>query len=166
MENAVKALLIAAGVLIGLMIISLGVTLFSSLNQYTDETQRKIEENALQAFNEKFTRYINCEDDSSAIPEFKLTIQDIVTVANIAYENNKNYGLDSAESYNYYVTINMPGKNNLEKSINDSNSMNQFNSANLLKANIKKEYKCTYSCIKINENTGRVCEVTFQEYNP
>lgn len=160
MEDAVKALLIAAGVLIGLMILTLGVTLFSSLSEYADSSQKQIEENALQKFNEQFTKYINCGDSSGATPEFNVTIQDVVTVANIAYENNKNYGLDNADAYNYYVTINIAGvANNIEKNITEE-------AANLLKEkSVGKLYKCTYSNVKTNSNTGRVYEVTFQEYD-
>ena len=43
MENAVKALLIAAGVLIGVMVLSLGVALFSSLSEFSVNTQKQIE---------------------------------------------------------------------------------------------------------------------------
>lgn len=160
MEDAVKALLIAAGVLIGLMIVSLGVVLFSSLSQYADDAQRNIEENALQKFNEQFTRYINCEDISDATPEFILTIQDVVTVANLAYENNKNYGLEAPEAYNYYVTVNINGvANNLEQNISTK-------TAELLKEKSEEKlYKCAYSNVEINSNTGRVCKVTFYEYD-
>lgn len=162
MEDAVKALLIAAGVLIGLMIISLGVVLFSSLSQYADDAQRDIEENALQKFNEQFTRYINCKDISNSTPEFILTIQDVVTVANLAYENNKNYELEGPEAYNYYVTININGvANNLEQNINSNGK-----AAELLKTKSEsKLYKCTYEDVKTNSNTGRVCIVTFHEYD-
>lgn len=147
MEDAVKALLIAAGVLIGLMIIALGVALFSSLNKYTEETQNRIEENALQKFNEQFTKYINYED---------LTIQDIVTVANIAYENNKNYDLTAQNGYNYYVTIKIGDTQEIQETIKDE-------IAQLLKDNSAKKYKCTNENVKINPNTGRVYEVIFQE---
>lgn len=159
MEDATKALLMAAGVLIGLMIISLGVSLFSSLSKYTDGTQQQIEENGIQKFNEQFTRYINYDDTSGEF-EFTLTIQDVVTVANIAYENNKKYGLDSYADDNYYVIVNIFGvENNLEQSINGK-------ATDLLKEkNSQKFYKCTYNNVKTNPNTGRVCEVTFQEYD-
>lgn len=147
MEDAVKALLIAAGVLICVMIITLGIALFSSLSQYVEDTQNRIEENALQKFNEQFTKYINCED---------LTIQDIVTVANIAYENNKNYNLTVQNGYNYYVTIKIGNTQEIQETIKD-------NTAQLLKNNSTKKYKCTYENVKINPNTGRVYEVIFQE---
>lgn len=63
MEDSAKALLIAAGVLIAIMIITFGLALYSSLTQYIDDTQNRIDENELQRFNEQFTKYINCEDE-------------------------------------------------------------------------------------------------------
>ena len=45
MENATKALLIAAGVLIGIMVISLGVSLYVSLGSYVDSTKEQLELN-------------------------------------------------------------------------------------------------------------------------
>ena len=161
MENAVKALIISAGVLIGLMIVSLGIALFSSLSSYTENSQKIIEENALQRFNEQFTRFINCENETS-IPEFTLTIQDIVTAANIAYENNKNYGLEDADDNNYYVEVNIvdvPGCMNLEKEID-------LKASELLKNNLEIEYICKYENVIINQNTGRVREVNFTEKTP
>ena len=156
MENAVKALIISAGVLIGLMIVSLGIALFSSLSSYTENSQKIIEENALQRFNEQFTRFINCENETS-IPEFTLTIQDIVTVANIAYENNKKYGLEEADDNNYYVEVNIVTVfENLEKEID-------VNASELLKNNLGINYKCTYENVEINPNTGRVCKVNFKQ---
>ena len=39
MENATKALMIASGVLIGVMIISLGISLYASLSGYVESSQ-------------------------------------------------------------------------------------------------------------------------------
>lgn len=158
MEDATKALLIAAGVLIGLMIVSLGITLGQSLSQYSDNAQKQIEENALQNFNTQFTKYINCDSLADTNTKFDLTIHDIITVANIAYENNFDYNLSSAENFNYYVTVNMSGKNNLERTISSSTEIE-----NLLKNKSEKKYKCSYNNITVNTNTGRVCEITFIE---
>ena len=156
MENAVKALFIAAGVLIGVMILSLGVSLYTSLNSYVQDHQDDIDRYALQQFNEKFTKYINYNDDTDEL-EFVITIQDIVTAANTAYENNSSYELTEHKENNYYVTINITDVKNLEKIINT-------NTAELLKANLGKTYKCTREDIKISQITGRVFEVNFSEY--
>ena len=143
MENAVQALLIAAGVLIGIMVISLGVTLFGSLGDYIGNTQEQIDANAVQKFNEQFTRYI----------DGILTIQDVVTAANTAFDSNTNYGLTEPTDNNYYVIVKMPGNDQLEKNINE-------NMAELLKNFIEKKYQCT---VIFNSNTGRVCQVSFTE---
>lgn len=156
MENSVKALLIAAGVLIGMMILSLGVSLFASLNSYVESVQENIASIEIQKFNGQFTKYINYNDDTDE-KDFTLTIQDIVTAANIARENNLSYNLTGQTGSNYYVTINMPGHSNLEQIIN-------LQSADILANGLGKEYICSYGDVEINTVTGRVFEVNFQEY--
>ena len=146
MENAVQALLIAAGVLIGIMVISLGVTLFGSLGDYIGNTQEQIDANAVQIFNEQFTRYI----------DGILTIQDVVTAANTAFDSNTNYGLTEPSDTNYYIRIILKSEN-LEQTINGERM------PELLKECIDKKYECTRENVKVNPNTGRVCEVTFTE---
>lgn len=158
MENAVQALYIAAGVLIGVLILSLGVSLYSSLNGYVQDYQDEIDKFALQKFNEQFTKYINYNDDTDEM-QFAITIQDIVTVANTAYENNKEYELTEHRENNYYVTINITGLNNLEKTINTK-------TVELLENDLGsgKIYTCSSQDIKISSETGRVFEVNFSEY--
>ena len=89
MENATKALYIAAGVLMGIMILSLGVILFSSLQSYIDEYKEEIEFNELNTFNNKYQKYVATEQN--------LTIQDIITVAGLAYEDNSSFNIDTRE---------------------------------------------------------------------
>ena len=75
MENATKALYIAAGVLMGVMILSLAVMLFSSMQAYIQGYKEDIEYNALNTFNNKYQKYVDNDTD--------FTIQDVVTVAGI-----------------------------------------------------------------------------------
>ena len=152
MENAVKALFIAAGVLIGMMIISLGVSLFASLSDYVENAHEERASKKLQEFNEQFTKYINYNDETNK-KEFVLTIQDVVTAANCAYENNLNYRLEEYDGNNYYVTIKLDGQV-LEKTINEK-------SAEILSEGLGFEYKCSSTNVKINPNTKRVYEVNF-----
>ena len=157
MENAVQALLIAAGVLIGVMILSLAVSLYSSLNEYIVNTQEQAISKEVQQFNEKFLKYINCNDSASEV-EFVLTIQDIVTAANTAYENNKTYELTSQDGSNYYVTINLDGVS-LESNIN-------LQATEILKNGLGQEYRCSTEDVQINEITSRVFEVNFHKITP
>lgn len=146
MENAVKALLIVAGVLIGVMILSLSVALYSSLSGYVESSHEDIRNKELKQFNNQYTKYIDVE----------LTIHDVVTAANTACESNLKYNLTEPDENNYYVTINViPGNTNLERNIN-------LISSEILENGLGKKYKCSYKDVKINPETGRVCQVDFR----
>ena len=56
MENAVKALLIAAAVLIAILIISLGLVVYNRASE-TVNSAGDLSEYQVQQFNEKFTKY-------------------------------------------------------------------------------------------------------------
>ena len=159
MENAAKALYIASGVLIGALIIVLAVTLFSNLQVYVDESRDQIRFNDLNSFNTKYTNYINSMDDGRTI-DFELKIQDVVTAANLAYENNLKLNYDAYKNAsseqndnNLYVAVylgatRMDGNNDINK---------------IMQNNLDKTYLCTNSSIEYNPNSGRVCKVTFKE---
>lgn len=55
MENATKALLIAAAVLIAILIISLGIVVYNKASETMDSVDMSGQE--IQAFNEKFLKY-------------------------------------------------------------------------------------------------------------
>lgn len=54
MENAARALTMAAGVLIGIMIISIAVYLFTSLGNTSSEIYSKVEQTKIDKFNSQF----------------------------------------------------------------------------------------------------------------
>lgn len=155
MENSAHALLIVAGTLIGLIIISLGISLDSSLSGYVEQSQQEIINRDVQQFNEQFIKYINCESYNAPV-DFVLTIQDVVTAANAARENNNKYGLNAPIDNNFYVRINMSGYSQLEDEIDT-------NLTTILEDKIDKQYRCRRADVEINPVTGRVCEVTFSE---
>lgn len=173
MENASKALMIAAGVLVGMLILSLGVYLYYSLGTYITANQETMNANELSQFNTQFIKYINYQEQTGPIDrdkiEFELTIHDVVTAANLAYENNKQYNLTSdTENYDestLYVTVNAEitkedgtsqYRQHLEKNINAE-------SAEILKNNINQKYICRISDISYSSVTGRVCSITFKK---
>ncbi len=157
MENASKALLMAAGVLIGLMIISLGVYVFTSYSQTSKEIHQKVSEQQLVQFNSEYDVYINRKD---------LTIYDINTVAGMALEFNLNaMSADSEERIKVNVTYSGgPGELKVEKSADLKNQMEQLiikDSALITESNPKLP---TYTCTKIeySEKTGRVSHIYFK----
>ena len=80
MENASKALVMAAEVLIGIMIISLGVYLFATYSKTSKEIYDKQYEQQIIQFNTKYTNYIDKEN---------LNIYDIRTIASYAKHDNE-----------------------------------------------------------------------------
>ncbi len=101
MENASKALLMAASVLVGVVILSLAVYLYISFSGSANEIGKQMEEGQLQQFNNQFTSYVDKKDT--------LTIYDVVTVANLARDNNNYYQLTSPTDNNFYIQVNCEG---------------------------------------------------------
>lgn len=157
MENASNALIIAGGVLIGILILSLAVYLFVDFGSTSAEINKQNEEQQLVLFNTKFTSY---EDKEG------LTIYDVVTVAGYAKENNKYYGDDDNDKYyvdNYKITVILKGATGIGNGI-DRNNLQDVTDYNKLVQDEQKDVITlpTYKCeVKKYHNNGRVAEVTF-----
>ena len=181
MENASKALFIAAGVIIAIMVISLGVYLFITFGQAASDTHEQVREYQLNQFNSQYTKYDKRSD---------LTIYDVVTVANMATKNNISNELTNANRGNdatYYIEVILDdavlqslgisgGANsrNIEKGFNeviDSTEHTEGIIKNHVNAMIEKARAATIGrdfvmpkikCdVKISEKTKRVFYVKF-----
>ena len=141
MENASNALIMAAGVLIGVLILSLAIFLITDFGQTSSEINRRITDQQLVEFNANFTSYEGKEG---------LTIYDIVSVAGFARENNNYY--DNQDYYKVTVKI--------------GNKEIQNSSSDILNNLIKEEQNTTplpqYKCsVKVDHDNGRVKTVIF-----
>ena len=76
MENASKALLIAGGVLIAIMILTIGVSLRNNLSKNAETYIENLDFQEIQKYNSNFTIYADSEK--------VITAQDIVTVIGVA----------------------------------------------------------------------------------
>ena len=151
MENASKALLMAAGVLMGVLILSLAVYLFANFRATADEATKLMYEEELAQFNNFYLSYDGKTD---------LTYYDVWNVVNKAKENNKKYGLTEREGNNYYVGVFL-GTSELNVTNVRIDNVSKLES-NVLKGTALRKYKCEVS---INNVTGRVFKVTFYEIN-
>lgn len=152
MENASKALLMAAGVLIGVLILSLAVYLFVSFGQTSAEINEKNRQQQIVQFNSQYTVYLGRED---------LTIYDIRTIVSNARENN-NYHNNEAE---YKITITVSGlKNKRTGALINGNNM-QEKTEEELDAIVKDEQwgiaagssdLPTYTCTKIDYHNSDI----------
>jgi len=157
MENASKALMMAAGVLLGIMLISIAVYAFNSFGEYAKEYTKQQELQQIAAFNTQFLIYEGRTD---------LTAHDVVTIANLAKQNNKSYEIDEPSDSPYYITVNVDKiQNNIEQKDDDF----YYNFLNEYLENYKEDAEenlifSTFTCesVVINEETNKVELVTIK----
>lgn len=170
MENASKALLMAASILIGMLILSLAVYLFVSFGTTSAEIHKEIEEQQLQQFNSQFTSYIGKEG---------ITIYDVVSVANLATENNIYYEFTKratvADGKDNYISVVFENtliteyhNKRIEKGYNntgnvDYNKLIKLDLEHMINTGDPENSKLTeYRCqAEISPTTRRVYKVTF-----
>ena len=97
MENASKALIMAGGVLLGVLLISLAVYLFSSYAEYSSNAYERMEAAQIEQFNTQFLKYYNPAAATDSSLAIKCTAHDIISLANLAKQNNKD--MEIADEY-------------------------------------------------------------------
>ena len=150
MENASKALIMAGGVLIGVLILSLMAYLFVDFGSTSAEIHKQNEEKQIIEFNSKFTAYEGYKDKNG---NWQITIYDIVTLAGYAKENNKYY--EGVEDEQIHVQVE-------GTDIQDNN--NEQNK-NLISQNVESNGTLTkFRCEKIEyNNRGKVNSISFKK---
>ncbi len=149
MENASKALIIAGGMLIALMVASLFVYLFTVYGNNAKEMYAKIYENQkTEALNE-YTKYEGSNEN---------TIYDVVSVINKAQDNNNSLNLSPGDRG--YITIGIIGGVSIS-GINNANLQNVSNEdiAQLLQA--YSDNGARFTC-NVTVNDEMVSAVSFK----
>ncbi len=181
MENASKALIMAAGVLLGVMIISFAVYLFSTFGSYSNDVYTQMEATRMEAFNSQFTKFYGTEQrenpyDTNSDKYYNgpilCTVQDVVTIAKLARDSNSKYGVYEDDS-NYistnendmYITVNLLSEPRKGKNIENWTG-NQF--TDLIKnntfvdgstSNIKYYYITSIEYMNVTDDLQRVREI-------
>ena len=106
MENASKALIMAASILLGLMVLSIAIVLFRSFSGSGAGIINQIEQTKIAEFNSQFYKYESQEEG--------ITAYDILTMVNLAKENNEKYDVNQRSYGSYYIEINV-NNNKFEK---------------------------------------------------
>ena len=109
MENASKALLISAAVLIVLLLIGVGIRTIDSTSGLRDQVDTSTQSAAISSFNSQFTQY--CSNSASA-SEARALIQKILA-HNSTISNSSTFSASSHHVYlNYYPTPGSHGGHN------------------------------------------------------
>ena len=136
MENASKALIIAGGVLIALIIISMFIAMFNNISNIQKEQEDQIKVEQITAFNAEFEAY-NKKVMYGA---------DVITLINKVAENNRKYSMNN----DYKITVNLDGTD--------------VDSASHLIEEGKE--KTVFTCVKTEyNNTGRICKIEIKTKN-
>lgn len=160
MENASKALIMAASVLIGIMILTLAAYLFTSFSGRAREVEQQLADDQLNKFNSQFTTYEG---------KAGITIYDVISVAQLATSINKANELskndDSNDTSSYYVKVKLENSYIEYGTENNNNDEIQKNYTEIIKNELEQmsvgklpNYNCSVS---YNSITGRVNEVIF-----
>lgn len=141
MENASKALIIAGGMLIAIMVASLFVYLFTSYGSYAEDMYDRINERQITEANNEYTRYEGSDEN---------TIYDVVSVINKAKDNNKSLNLNPGDRG--YIRVSILGENSNLQNL-DNNGI-----TNLLQTHARAGtmFKCN-----VSETDGVISTVIF-----
>lgn len=155
MENASNALIIAGGVLIGVVLLSVIVVAFQGASDLAKTYDTSIASSSLQEFNNTFEKF----------QDTNVNIHDIITLAHFAKDYNTKNLLEKTDSV--YITVKcgrveLQDKTDSEllEFLEDNTFSKLANGHENTEGNIQK-YKCT--SIKYNENTKAVTEITFEK---
>lgn len=173
MENASKALIMVAEILIGVMILSIGVYLFNYFASYSTERYKEIEDVQIAEFNNRFLKFYGTRvNDSGKVIPIECTIHDIASLANLAQKHNIDKELENSSGFaenTLYVQIDLGSKKNIEKYTN--HQLTQLMKENDIKKVVDettgkmtvetKYYKCVVC--NVNTQTRRVNYVRFEE---
>lgn len=145
MENASKALIMAAGVLVAIMLISIGTYIFSTFSEFAKNTEEEIFGHQRAEFNSQFTQY----ETTSC------TIYDIVSLAN--YAKNYNEKLNPADVGNLGISV-MIGTQNIV--MLDATTKNQLITNDVMNSTIPIY---VVEDITYNNVTGLVKSIKFRK---
>lgn len=166
MENASNALMMAGGVLIGILLLSVLVIAFSGAGDLAKSYDDSIEASSLQAFNNNFDKYTQGDVD----------IQSIITMTHFAKDYNTRNDLTRGDGL--YISVECDGDSLVEMTDNKLIQYMQENSFYIdsidLKGNIiykkddsgkliKKKYTC--KSIEYSESTKLVTKIEFKKVN-
>ncbi len=142
MENASKALLMAGGILIALLIIGSLVLLFANLQDYQNKTDISSKQSQIAEFNNQFEPY-NKKD---------LTLMELKSIYNKIISNNTKHP-------EYKIESNI---------ITAGNTVYPNISASFIEIDEQDKQNKRFECIKIEYNNadGRISKMDFRDVTP
>ena len=163
MENASKALLMAAGVLMAVAVLSLAVYLYASFGGSAEIIQNNIEQGQLEQFNSPYIAFTTKECNA----------YDILSAVNLANDYNTKNSLTNTSEY--YISVYVEDKSKRLKIVNDeltieslkskiitNPSVSEYGSVKYISGEGNKYVLDKFNCtLTYNQSTGQVNKLTF-----
>lgn len=153
MENATQALIIAGGILVAILILSIGVTIYNTHSKTAEAVATRWSTVELNKYNSSFQVYEARTD---------VTAQDIVSLVSLSQQRNGAIAVKVRTT-----TGSVKGNNNLTSWNKDK--LNQFLSDHILttvKSGDSTVNKNTFSYVTDSikyDAEGKICEIAFKE---
>jgi len=133
MENASKALLLAGGILVSIIILSITVHLFQTYNKVGETYEKSLSVTEIEKHNNNFVKFIGREN---------ITIQEIISVVNFT----KQYKQQTEIDIKVYIGTNDLEDDNAIDLIENYSYVTQSGNTSI------KYFKCEANNIQYNEN--------------
>lgn len=150
MDNAPRALIMAGEILIAIMVVSLFTVIITVFGNFSSNTNAKLAQSRITAFNSKFYKFQYRIDISA---------QEVASAINYAKESNDENDLNyigkingTSDESNKFIRVEIDGKDWFKKIGNDNYSdNNKFKSAlqNWINVNNDKCFKCDIGDFKV-----------------
>lgn len=162
MENASKALIMSGGILIGVIILSIAVYLFTAFGGSSKQIQEQVDSRVIAEFNNNFLKYQGSEE---------CTIHDVVNLAKFAKKTNEQMGYDISDYQEpFYIQVILIGNGRKELTqfteqqlvnlLNDE-SVGKDASGNMIGK--LQYYKCEEVRFDNPEQINRVSKIIFRK---
>lgn len=127
MENASKALIMAGGILIALLVIGALLLMFNQIGSYEKAQTSNVKDSQLAQFNIDFERYT---DDNG------ITGADIISIINKVMDYNAKNGITNSVNYDIKMSVTVSGLSSFKSTYAIANSDSLFSSKDVLVVNI------------------------------
>ena len=158
MENASKALIIAGGVLLAVIIIGILVYTWGNVSSFVSSQDDLKDQQQLASFNKQFESYYKSLLRGAEVA----SIINKVRSNNVAYEDNLEYKITCKIKIKEAIS---GGLNAAEHDVSKYNATSEYDRFVATAENLKTFKRLYFRCTKIgySNKTGRVNEVVFEE---
>jgi hypothetical protein len=147
MENASKALIMAAEILLGVLLLTLLVAVFQATGYFSETVEDNIQTTVVNEFNVNFENYKN---------KSYLTAQDVISIINLAKEY-------SETEYAISITIQRVSGKYTQNYLSTEANAYEFIKNNSYDTEKKDIIKFEVSSMTYNQNTGRVDTIVIKK---